>query len=111
MIPIKVSMIPLMKPRAIDVCTAMLVFSSCLPPKYLATMTLAPMESPMKRFVTRFISAELEPTAASAVSPTNFPTTTMSAALNRICSTLENMSGMENIRIFVKTGPSVISMV
>ena len=36
----------------------------------------------LKKLVRRLISAVLEPTAASALSPANLPTTIISAALN-----------------------------
>ena len=68
------------------------------------------MDSPTKRFVSRFISAVFEPTAARELSPANFPTTTISAALKSSCRILENISGIVNASIFFSIEPLHISI-
>ena len=80
--PITVRIMPLYILNIIAVCTVSDKSLSFFAPKYLATKTLAPIESPIKKLVRRLISAVLEPTAASALSPANLPTTIISAALN-----------------------------
>ena len=66
---------------AMAVCTAFetpLLFPA---PNFLATMTFVAEESPTKTPIIRLIAEPVEPTAASASLPANFPTTTVSAAL------------------------------
>ena len=96
--------------RLTAVCTVSLSSLSFLAPKYLATSTLAPMESPMNRFDKSSIRELVEPTAARELSPANRPTTIMSAALNRSCNTPEHISGKANSNIFLSMGPLHISI-
>ena len=65
---------------------------------------------PTNRLIIRLISAPVEPTAAIASLPVKRPTTTMSAALNKSCKMPEIISGMEKIRILLKSGPLHISI-
>ncbi len=61
-------------------------------------------------FVSRLISAEFDPTAASALSPANRPTTTISAALNSSCRMLEHISGNAKRSILPNTEPLHMSI-
>ena len=70
--------------------------------------TFAPTERPTNRLTIRLMSAEVEPTAASAVWPVYRPTTMMSAALNSSCKTPEHIKGKEKVRILPKSGPLVM---
>ena len=92
--------IPPTKPIKMDVCTARLVFFSSCPPSSLATMTLAPTLKPLKTDVSKKTIEPVAPTAANAVSPTNLPTTIVSAALKSICKKLVNIKGTAKINRF-----------
>ena len=52
---------------------------------------------------------ELEPTEPNAMEPANWPTTAISARLNRICSTLDSTSGRLNSMICFHSEPLVRS--
>ena len=95
--------------RVIAVCTVLRSSVMFFAPQYRAATTFAPMESPMNRFVMRFISAEFEPTAARALSPANFPTTMISVALKSSWNSPENMMGSVNTIILRSIGPLHIS--
>lgn len=57
-----------------------------LAPKYWDTMILTPTLIPTKRTISRFMIGPALPTAASALSPTYFPTTTLSTAEYVCCA-------------------------
>gem|GEM_PF-6733424 len=109
--PTPVSSSPPSTDRSIEVCTLFLSSSSRFAPKCLATITLAPTESPIKRLIRRLMSEPVQPTAAKASSPANFPTTTTSAALNSSCRMLESIRGTANLSIFGNICPSHIFIV
>jgi hypothetical protein len=71
---------------------------------------LVPTEKPTNRLTSRLIRELVDPTAASAASPAQRPTTTTSAALNSSCSRLESISGRANNKIFPASGPCTISI-
>ena len=71
---------------------------------------LAPTDNPTNRFTIRLMRAALEPTAARELSPANLPTTTMSAALNSSCKTLEHISGRAKVSIFGSSLPLHMSI-
>ena len=60
--------------------------------------------------INKFISDDVEPTAASALSPANRPTTIISAALNSNCKIPEHISGSAKINIFPNNGPLHMSI-
>ena len=69
---------------AVRVTQQPMVLESCslsLAPKYWETMTLVPTEIPMKSTSSRLKMGLALPTAARALSPTNFPTTMLSTVL------------------------------
>ena len=80
--PITSRMKPPIMPSATEVCTVSETDLSSFAPWYLATRTLVPMDSPIKRLTRRLMSEPVEPTAARAVFPVNLPTTITSAVLN-----------------------------
>ena len=49
----------------------------------------------------KFISELVEPTAATALSPTNTPKTATSTVLNKLCKILVNTIGIEKIIIWL----------
>ena len=65
---------------------------------------------PIKKFTSRLISELVEPTAAMASLPTNWPTTMISAALNSSCKMPEHISGKANSRIRLSNGPLHMSI-
>ena len=109
-IPMKVRMTPQMTESVIAVCTVSETSFLDPEPKYLATITFTPTESPKKTFTSRFMSDEVEPIAASAFFPTNRPATIMSTALNKSCRMPDNISGMVKETIFGSRAPSVMFM-
>ena len=72
--------------------------------------TLHPIESPRKRLTIRLFSEEVAPTAAMALLLANWPSTMMSAALNRSCRMLDAISGSENRSRLPARGPLHISI-
>ena len=101
---------PLSRPRVMAVWTLWLTLSCRPEPRSRAMTTLVPTDSPTKMLIIRLISAVLEPTAARASLPANWPTTTTSAALNSSCSRLDAISGREKSRILLASGPLHISI-
>ena len=71
---------------------------------------MAPTEKPINRLTIRLMTALVEPTAARAVGPMNWPTTTMSAALNSSCKMPDSARGMANRTILPSRGPFVMSI-
>ena len=69
------------KVMLIQVPIAMERLSLSLAPKACETMIPAPTEIPTKSMRNRFRSGPALPTAASALSPTNFPTIMLSTVL------------------------------
>ena len=102
--------IPLTMLIRIAVCTVLDRASSSFAPKYFAASTFAPTDKPTNRLTIRLMSAEVDPTAASELSPAKCPTTTISAALNNSCRMLEHISGSANSRSFPRSGPFIISI-
>jgi len=81
-IPTTVSTIPDIIQKATAVPVAFCMDSSSFAPKSWAITTVEPPESATKKPMSRLvILAALPPTAASAIVPTNLPTTMASAAL------------------------------
>ena len=107
--PAAMRIMPLITLSIIAVWTVFFSSGIFFAPQYRAATTLAPMESPMNRFVMRFISAVLEPTAASALSPANLPTTMISVALKSSWKSPENIIGSVNTIILRSIGPLHIS--
>ena len=64
----------------------------------------------MNTFTSRLISAEVDPTAASAWLPEKRPTTMISAALNKSCRMPESISGTANRIIRLSSGPCIMSI-
>ena len=64
----------------------------------------------MNRLTIRVMSAEVDPTAPSAVSLPKRPTTTVSAALNNSWSMPDSIMGTEKRRKPFMIGPLVMSM-
>ena len=102
---------PDMKPSSMAVCTVS--STSCLDfmPKYWATTTLPPADSPRNRFTIRLLRELVEPTAAMASLLSNCPTTTISAALNSSCSMPDSISGTEKRSSLPMRGPLHMSIV
>ena len=100
---------PLSTLSSMEVCTPSLVCLKSPAPWYRATTTFAPTDSPRNRFTSRLISAPGAPTAASAASPSNLPTTITSAALKVSCNTLDRISGTAKVSSFGITGPLSMS--
>ena len=71
---------------------------------------MAPTEKPINRLTIRLMTALVEPTAARAVGPTNWPTTMMSAALNKSCRIPDRARGMANRMVLLTMGPLVMSI-
>ncbi len=76
---------------------------------YLETTIFVPTDNPLNNEINKKITLLVAPTAAKAISPENFPTTIVSAALNIICKQFVNISGIENKNIFFHKFPCVIS--
>lgn len=68
------------------------------------------MLMPIKKFVSRLMSATVDPTAASEWVDPKLPNTAMSDALNNSCKTLAAIKGMANRNIDGNSAPSVISI-
>ena len=68
------------------------------------------MDRPMNRLTMSWMRALVEPTAARAVGPTNWPTTMMSAALNKSCRIPDRARGMANRMVLLTMGPLVMSI-
>ena len=78
---------PKMMPSEKIVWVRSWTFSIFFAPSVDASTTVAPREIPINKLIMRLIRGAQAPTAATAVSPTNCPTTTISAALKRSCRT------------------------
>ena len=79
-------------------------------PIRFASAAFGPTESPTIRFTKIPTSATQLPTAASACSPANLPTTATSAELNSCCKILLNANGIENRISFPASPPFNISI-
>ena len=108
--PTTVSTMPLSSASSMEVCTVCRRESRLPAPMNRAARMLVPTDSPTNRFTSRLMSAALEPTAARELSPANLPTTTMSAALNNSCKTLEHISGRAKASIFGSSLPLHMSI-
>lgn len=96
---------PLTRAIRMEVWTARPTMSCRFPPRFRATTTLEPTESPTNRATSRLIREVVEPTAARDSFPANRPTTMTSAALNNSCSILEAIRGIANSRILSAREP------
>ena len=84
--------------------------SSCLcAPKYCDTRMPAPVEMPMNSSSRRLRIGPLAPTAASALSPTYWPTMIESAVLYICCARLPISSGTEKTIRLLSGLPTVMS--
>ena len=108
--PMKMRATPDKRPNSIAVETASDIAVSSLLATSLAMSTLAPVAHPTKRFMMRFIKADVEPTAASATEPANLPATAISEALKSCCSMLLNAIGMAKAISLFQMEPLSISM-
>ena len=61
--------------RAMELCTALLISSPRLAPKYWEMTTPAPVDNPMKNPTSMLMTGVEAPTAARALVLTKFPTT------------------------------------
>ena len=116
-VPISVSMglaatIPMiinMSPLNTDTISIVLIDfrmpSASFCPMWLDIITLAPIDTPRNRLMSRLITGPLLPTAAKACLLAKCPTTATSTELKICCRTLLAASGSENIRIFMNSGP------
>ena len=85
---------PPMTAAGMAVWTVRRTFSASPAPMPCATMTPAPMDSPMNRLTIRFVTLPVAPTAATLRLPENCPTITRSAALNSSWSIPVRMIGI-----------------
>ena len=108
--PMPISTTPEMRLMVTAVCTLSRVPCSSPLPSVCPTVTLVPMDSPMKRLTSRLVSELVEPTAARDSLPAKRPTTITSAALNRSCRQPESINGKLKATIPGSTGPLHISI-
>ncbi len=84
--------------------------SLCLAPKYWDTIMPAPVDIPTNKTNSKLSTGEALPTAASALSPTYFPTTMESTVLYNCWAMLPISMGIANKVIFFQGTPSVMSV-
>ena len=101
---------PRTAPKVRIVWTMLLIFPRFFCPIRFASAAFGPTASPTIRFTKIPTSATQLPTAASAWSPANRPTTATSAELNNCCKILLNASGIENRISFPASPPFNISI-
>ena len=108
--PTSPTKIPKNRATVIAVCTISVVLLLSLRPIASARQILTPTETPTNKQTIKLISDPVEPTAATANSPSNCPTTTMSTALKSSCRIPVSARGIAKRRIFPRRGPLVISI-
>ncbi len=108
--PMPISTKPEIRLMVTAVCTLSRVPCSSRLPSVCPTVTLAPMESPIKRLTRRFVSELVDPTAARDSFPAKRPTTITSAALNSSCRQPESIKGKLKAMIPGSMGPLHISI-
>ena len=103
---------PLIKATVIAVWTLWFAFSFSPRPIKRETTTFAPTDIPTKRFIIRFMTGPLHPTAAvaSAGSDAKCPTTATSTALNSCCNMLLAARGIAKKRILSAKEPESMSI-
>ena len=106
-----VSTRPIITAIAIAVCTALFTSSLRFAPMYCDIITPAPTDAPWLNAISRLTIEPVEPTAARASLPTQFPTIIESTVLYNCCKRLPSISGTENISSFFQIEPSVIRTV
>ena len=104
-IPMTISTSPLNTDTISIVLIDFRMLSASFCPMWLDIITLAPIDTPRNRLMSRLITGPLLPTAAKACLLAKCPTTATSTELNICCRTLLAASGSENIRIFMNSGP------
>ena len=109
-IPITIRPPPRISPNARIVCIIPLIRSRLFCPIRFASTAFGPTESPTIRFTNIPTSATQLPTAASALSPANLPTTATSAELNSCCMILLKATGSAKIIRFPAMPPFIISI-
>lgn len=98
--------------NAYAVCTALSKFLESFAPKYCATTTDAPAESPVKKPMTKLDRTEADPpTLASASFPTKRPTMMASTVLYSCCTRVPITIGKKKMRSCFQMTPSVIGFV
>ncbi len=95
-------------PEIKAVSTARRTFASSFAPTNCETRIVKPRASPEKSETSKKFMIFVLPTAASASSPTKWPTTMESTRLYICCKRLPASKGSENLRIREKGFPSVI---
>ena len=105
--PITVNPTPATRPSATVVWIVRRILSQSLAPKYRATTTPAPNDTPLTKPVSRKIRLPDEPTAASASPPRKLPTISESAALYSCWNRLLIKIGSANSSIPLATLPWV----
>ena len=93
-----------------DVKTPILILCLSSSPMYLAINTLTPLPIPIRNPVNKVTKMVVEPTAPSAMSPENLPTTAISDMLNNTCKMFDAISGKLNKKIFFQRDPVVKSI-
>ena len=108
--PIAMRTTPRMEPKVRMVCIIRLIFSLFFCPMRFARAAFGPTERPTIRFTKMPTSATQLPTAASALSPANLPTTATSAELKSCCRILLQARGMAKSISFPPRPPFSISI-
>ena len=108
--PTIISPTPSAAPNVITVCSVRLISSRLFCPMSSASTAFGPTDSPTIRLTKIPTSATQLPTAASAVSPANRPTTATSAELKSCCRMLLNASGSAKRMSFPARPPCSMSI-
>ena len=88
--------------------TVLRVASNSPAPYFWLVRTVNPVAIPLARPITRNIMVPVDPTAASALAPTNLPTMTVSTMLYSCWKVLPNNKGHMKFKINLRGFPCVI---